>query len=96
MRLLSVWHCGCIHCRVECNSQGSTVDLKNRLVSFRIVDVYHPDPAELLRSVYGQSILQGQVTDSTEDAGPDGYLVVQFKDFPEPLIVPMRAVIGVL
>jgi hypothetical protein len=73
------------------------VDLRNRLVNFRICDIYHPDPRDLLKAIYGENILQGQVCDLTT-GGADGeaYLVVRVEGLSEPTIIPRRAVLGVL
>jgi hypothetical protein len=38
-------------------------DLRNRVVRFRVCDVYTPDPQEVLNEVYGKNISQGEVVD---------------------------------
>jgi hypothetical protein len=73
------------------------VDFRNRLVNFRITDVYHPEAQELLQRIFGKTVLQGEVLEVTGRRGdPDRYLVVQLRDLPEPVIVPERSILGVL
>jgi hypothetical protein len=77
--------------------RGRSVDFRNRLVNFRIADVYHPESQELLQRMFGKTVLQGSVREVTGRPGdPDRYLVVQLRDFPEPVIVMERSVLGVL
>ena len=73
------------------------MDFRNRLVNFRITDVYHPESQELLQRIFGKTILQGQVREVTGHPGEsDRYLVIQLRDMPEPVIVPERSILGVL
>ena len=73
------------------------MDFRNRLVNFRITDVFHPEPQELLFRVYGKTVLQGEVREITGQPGdPEQYLVIQLRDLPEPVIVPLRAILGVV
>ena len=73
------------------------MDFRNRLVNFRITDVYHPESQELLQRIFGKTVLQGEVREVTGRPGdPDCYLVVQLRDLPEPVIVPERSVLGVV
>jgi len=73
------------------------VDFKNRLVNFRIIDVYHPEPQELLMRFFGKTVLQGEVREVTgQPGGSDTYLLVHVRDLPEPVIVPMHSILGVL
>jgi hypothetical protein len=73
------------------------VDFRNRLVNFRITDVYHPEPQELLLRIFGQTVLQGEVREITGQPGdPEQYLVIQLRDLPEPVIVPVRSILGVV
>ena len=77
--------------------QEDDVDPRNRLVNFRICDVYYPDPRDLLRAIYGENILQGRVCDLTTDgANGEVYLVVRVEGLADTTIIPQRAVLGVL
>ncbi|MFN0172624.1 MAG: hypothetical protein ACKV22_40105 [Bryobacteraceae bacterium] len=71
--------------------------MRNRLVNFRITDVYHPEPQELLARIFGQTVLQGEVREVTGQPGdPERYLVVHVRDLPEPVIVALRSILGVV
>ena len=73
------------------------MDFRNRLVNFRITDVYHPEPQELLSRMFGRTVLQGEVREVTGQPGdPESYLVIQLRDLPEPVIVPVRSILGVV
>ena len=71
--------------------------LEGRLVNFRIQNIYHPEPSEVLERLYGRNILQGRVTLTMPGPAPDQfYLVVQVEGLDEPLIVPSEALSGVV
>jgi hypothetical protein len=73
------------------------VDFTNRLVNFRITDVFHPEPQELLVRVFGKTVLQGQVREITGAPGDaERYLVIHVRDLSEPVIVPLRSILGVV
>jgi hypothetical protein len=73
------------------------VNLKDKLVNFRIRDVWYPDPRDLMNSIYGQNLLQGTVCDLTESSEDHStYLVVKVEGFPEPVVVPESAITEVL
>lgn len=72
-------------------------DLTNRLVNFRIRDVYYPDFRELMDRLYGDNLLQGTVLDYTAGSpGDSPYVVVQVDGFPEPVVVSTGAILEVL
>ena len=73
------------------------MDFRNRLVNFRITDVYHPEPSELLMRMFGDTVLQGEVVEITgKPSDPDRYLVIHLRDLPDPVIVPIRSILGVI
>jgi hypothetical protein len=41
-------------------------ELRNRWASFRIQDVFIPDPEKLLVDLYGHNVLQGKIVDLSE------------------------------
>lgn len=58
-------------------------------VHFRVRDIIHPRPVEVLYELYEQNCLQGEVialTDDGQEAG--GYMVVRVRGLSEPVIVP--------
>jgi hypothetical protein len=65
------------------------VDLKNRLIDFPVSEVYYPPQADLLKELFGGTILQGRVID-TNVQGADGrrFLAVRVEGVSEYLYVP--------
>ena len=55
---------------------GSVPDIRNRLVNFKIRDVYIPDPREILVELYANDILQGRVLDLTDTGSAKQAFVV--------------------
>ena len=72
-------------------------NIRNRLVNFKICDVYIPDPREILVELYANDILQGRVLDLT-DSGTDkrAFAVVEVEGIGRHVIVPMERILGVL
>ena len=73
------------------------MDLRHRWVHFRICDVYHPDPAQVLFDLHGSDVLLGQVIDLS-DSGlqRDAFVVVEVEGLEEPVIVPVERILGAL
>ena len=72
-------------------------DIRNRLVNFKVCDVYLPDPREILVELYGNVILQGRVLDLTDSGAlRKAYAVVEVEGMGRQLIVPMERILGVL
>lgn len=73
------------------------MDLHDRWVHFKVRDVYYPDPSEVLMELHGDDLLQGRVVDLTTGQSRDGaFLVVEVSDMEQPLIVPVKRILGVL
>ena len=72
-------------------------DIRNRLVSFKICDVYIPDPHEILVELHTNDILQGRVLDFT-DSGmtAQAFAVVEVEGVGRHVIVPMQRILSVL
>jgi len=69
--------------------KSSDTQLKNRWVSFRILDVYIPDPAKILMDLHGGDILQGKVIDLSDNGSEkEAFLVIEVKGIEQPVIVP--------
>jgi len=69
----------------------------NRLISFRISDVYYPDPDHLLRELHGEDVLQGPVVETSKGGSPEvDFAVVQLECRRDPVIVPLSHVMEVL
>jgi hypothetical protein len=73
------------------------MDLRQRWVHFRICDIYHPDPAQVLFDLHGSDVLLGQVIDLS-DSGlqRDAFVVVEVEGLEEPVIVPVERILGTL
>jgi hypothetical protein len=73
------------------------MDLRHRWVHFRICDVYHPDPAQVLFDLHGSDVLLGKVIDLS-DSGlqRDAFVVIEVEGLEEPVIVPVERILGTL
>jgi hypothetical protein len=64
--------------------------LVNSTVFFRLLDVHHPKPAEVMHQLNAHTCLQGEVLAVTNDGrSPDRYLVVRVDGLPDPVLVPV-------
>jgi hypothetical protein len=69
--------------------KSSDTQLKNRWVSFRILDVYIPDPMKILVDLHGGDVLQGKVIDLSDNGTEkEAFLVIEVKGIEQPVIVP--------
>ena len=66
------------------------MDLKDQRVQFKIRDVYHPDPTQVLVDLYGDDLLTGKVV-ALSDSGmqKDAFVVVEVEGIEELIIVPV-------
>jgi len=72
-------------------------DIRNRLVNFKVRDVYIPDAREILVELYGNDILQGRVLDLTDSGtAKRAFAVVEVEGVSHHVIVPMERILGVL
>jgi len=69
------------------------MDLKGQVVQFKIRDVYHPDPIQVLADLYGDDLLMGKVVALT-DSGmqKDAFVVVEVTGMAELIIVPVERI----
>ena len=75
--------------------KSSDTQLKNRWVSFRILDVYIPDPAKILMDLHGGDILQGKVIDLSDNGTEkEAFLVIEVKGIEQPVIVPAGCILN--
>jgi hypothetical protein len=78
-------------------SSPAMPDIRNRLVNFKVSDVYLPDPREILMELYGNVILQGRVLDLTDSGAiRRAFAVVEVEGVSRQFIVPMERILGVL
>lgn len=70
---------------------------RNQLINFKIVDVYHPEPDQVLRELYGDDLLQGLVVDISQGESPEAtFAVVQVDGLRSPVVVSLHQVMEVL
>ena len=71
------------------------MDLKDRKVQFKIRDVYHPDPIQVLLDLYGDDLLTGKVV-ALSDSGmhKDAFVVVEVEGIEELIIVPVEHILS--
>jgi hypothetical protein len=64
--------------------------LRNQWVQFKICDVYHPDPTQVLLDLHGNDLLTGKVID-VSDSGPhmEAFVVVEVTGIAAPIVVPV-------
>jgi len=71
------------------------MNLRNKLVHFRIRDVYIPEPKELLMKLHGDDLLQGTVLDISGDpSSSELYAVLKVPNLDQQLIVPVAQILG--
>jgi hypothetical protein len=74
--------------------KSSDIKLKNQWVSFRILDVYIPDPAKILIDLHGGDILQGKVIDLSDNGTEkEAFLVVEVEGIEQPVILPASRIL---
>lgn len=80
------------------NRLGAPVpDIINRLVNFRLRDVYMPDPRDVSLELHAHDILQGRVLDLSDSGSTrDAFVVVEIDGVADHVIVPMERIIGVI
>ena len=71
------------------------MDLRDQRVQFKIRDVYHPDPIQVLLDLYGDNLLTGKVV-ALSDSGmqKDAFVVVEVEGIEELIIVPVEHVLS--
>jgi hypothetical protein len=75
-------------------AKSSDIKLKNQWVSFRILDVYIPDPVKILMNLHGGDILQGKVIDLSDNGTEkEAFLVVEVEGIEQPVIVPASRIL---
>jgi hypothetical protein len=72
------------------------MDLRDQRVQFKICDVYHPDPTQVLLDLHGDDLLVGKVVD-VSDSGvqQDAFVVVEVEGSRELMIVPIVRILRI-
>ena len=70
------------------------MDLRDQRVQFKIGDVYHPDPTQVLVDLHGDDLLTGKVV-ALSDSGmqKDAFVVVEVEGMEELIIVPVERIL---
>ena len=73
------------------------MELRDRWVHFRIRDIYHPDPAQVLIDLHGNDVLLGKVIDLS-DSGMQAaaFVVVEIEGIEQAVILPVERILEVL
>jgi hypothetical protein len=73
------------------------MELRDRWVHFRIRDVYHPDPAQVLIDLHGNDVLLGKVIDLS-DSGmqAEAFVVIEIEGIEQAVILPVERILGIL
>ena len=71
------------------------MDLRDQRVQFKIRDIYHPDPTQVLDDLYGDDLLTGKVV-TLSDSGmqKDAFAVVEVEGIKELMIVPVERILS--
>jgi hypothetical protein len=71
------------------------MDLKGQMVRFKILDVYYPDPSQVLRTLHVDDLLVGKVVDLSDSGMQrDAFVVVEVEGIAEPMIVPVDRILS--
>ena len=73
------------------------LSLRNRLVHFKICDVYFPDPKDVSIALHADDILQGKVIDLSDSGNQEfAYAVIEIEGLSQPVIVAVERILGAL
>ena len=73
------------------------LSLRNRLVHFKIRDVYFPDPKDVSIALHADDILQGKVIDLSDSGNQEfAYAVIEIEGIDQPVIVAVERILGAL
>jgi hypothetical protein len=72
------------------------MDLRDQLVQFKICDIYHPDPTQVLLALHSEDLLVGKVVD-VSDSGVqrDAFVVVEVEGITELMVVPIERILSI-
>ena len=72
------------------------MDVRDQRVQFKICDVYHPDPTQVLLDLHGNDVLVGKVVDLS-DSGmqKEAFVVVEVEGIAELMVVPIERILRI-
>jgi hypothetical protein len=72
------------------------MDVKDQIVQFRIRDVYHPDPNQVLLDLHGDELLTGKVVELSDSGMQrEAFVVVEVEGIAELMIVPVERIFSI-
>ena len=71
------------------------MDFREQWVHFKVCDIYHPDPTQILLDLHGNDLLTGKVID-VSDSGlhTEAFVVVEVERIATPIVVPVERLLG--
>jgi hypothetical protein len=73
------------------------MELRDRWVHFRVCDVYHPDPAQVLVELHGHDVLLGKVIDLSDSGRHrEAFVVVEVDGLEQAVLVPTERLLEIL
>lgn len=72
------------------------MELVKRQVQFRIRDIYYPDPREVVNRLFGDSVMEGQVMDVTDNDTGKCYAIVQVAGLEDTVLIAVDRITKVL
>jgi len=74
-------------------TRRKAVDLINRVVQFKIRDIYLPEPQEVLFELHSNDLVQGTVIDLSDHEMKEGsFAVIKVEGIEKPVVVSVRQV----
>jgi hypothetical protein len=71
------------------------MDFKDQWVRFKICDVYHPDPTQVLLDLHGNDMLIGKVVDVSSSKSPlEAFVVVEVTGLAALIVVPVERLLS--
>jgi len=72
------------------------MDVRDQRVQFKICDLYHPDPTQVLLDLHGNDVLVGKVVDLS-DSGmqKEAFVVVEVEGIAELMVVPIERILRI-
>lgn len=72
------------------------VELKNRIVNFKICDIFYPDCQQVLFTLHGNNVLRGRVIDLSEGAGLEAsFAEIEVAELEQRVILPIDRILGI-
>lgn len=71
------------------------MDFRDQWVQFKVCDVYHPDPTQVLLDLHGNDLLTGKVVDVSDSGShTEAFVVVEVEGIAAPIVVPVERILG--